>query len=230
MLLCVCVILLVASDRSFCLDEASLNDQWEQWKITHGKKYSNHEEEEHHRTIWEKNMLMIHMHNQEADQGKHSYKLQMNQLGDMDNLDNEILEEMSEIMDEYDLMSRKRILKAITEMMEETDRITRYHILKEMDEKMVQNVKISRYHVLDEMAEKMLKYSKMFKNHILTEMAEEMAESNMDLKLQILDALAVMLAEYNGISSYHQEHKDVKENVKKEDENNKLTSNKRDKK
>ncbi|KAK2845069.1 hypothetical protein Q5P01_011728 [Channa striata] len=75
MLLCVCVMLLVASDLSFGLHKASINDQWEQWKITHGKKYQSQDH-------WEKNMHIIHMHNQEAEQGKHSYKLQMNHLGD----------------------------------------------------------------------------------------------------------------------------------------------------
>ncbi|XP_067365685.1 cathepsin K-like isoform X1 [Channa argus] len=101
MLLRVCVILLVTSGLSFCLDETCLDDQWEQWKITYRRNYNQNQhktkeekiycsslqqienEEEHRRTIWKDNMRMIDIHNQEAEQGKHSYKLTMNHLGDM---------------------------------------------------------------------------------------------------------------------------------------------------
>ncbi|XP_053183653.1 procathepsin L-like [Scomber japonicus] len=80
MLLCVCMLLLVASDLGFCNNDTSLDDQWEQWKIKHGKQYY---EEEYRRTIWEENKLKIEAHNKEAEQGKHSYRLGMNSLGDM---------------------------------------------------------------------------------------------------------------------------------------------------
>ncbi|GLD53250.1 cathepsin L1-like protein [Lates japonicus] len=83
MLLCVSVMLLVvASDLGLCLDEADLDTQWEQWKTTYGKEYDDNEEE-YRKNIWKKNMRMIEVHNQEAEQGKHSYKLGMNQLGDL---------------------------------------------------------------------------------------------------------------------------------------------------
>ncbi|XP_067456527.1 cathepsin K-like [Thunnus thynnus] len=93
MLLCVCMLLLVASDLGFCLDEASLDNQWKQWKIKYGKEYNIRiYDEEYRRAIWEKNMLMIEAHNQEAEQGKHTYRLGMNLFGDMTS------EEMAEKM------------------------------------------------------------------------------------------------------------------------------------
>ncbi|XP_023280257.1 cathepsin K-like [Seriola lalandi dorsalis] len=101
MLLCACVILLVASDLGFCLDEADLDAQWEQWKNIYGKNYRNEpamivprslcftpvkdddDVEEHRKEIWKENMHTIEVHNREAEQGKHSYILGMNHLGDM---------------------------------------------------------------------------------------------------------------------------------------------------
>ncbi|XP_062279172.1 cathepsin K-like [Scomber scombrus] len=80
MLLCTSALLLVVSDLGFCQDEASLDDQWEQWKIKHGRHYN---EEEYRRAIWEENKLKIEAHNQEAEQGKHSYRMGMNFFGDM---------------------------------------------------------------------------------------------------------------------------------------------------
>ena len=41
------------------------------------------DEEGIRRAIWEKNMLMIAAHNDEAALGMHSYELGMNHLGDM---------------------------------------------------------------------------------------------------------------------------------------------------
>lgn len=41
------------------------------------------DEEGIRRAVWEKNMLMIEAHNQEAALGMHSYELGMNHLGDM---------------------------------------------------------------------------------------------------------------------------------------------------
>uniref|UniRef100_A0A670K807 Cathepsin L n=1 Tax=Podarcis muralis TaxID=64176 RepID=A0A670K807_PODMU len=38
---------------------------------------------DHRRTIWEENFQMIEEHNREASQGKHSYRMAMNHLGDL---------------------------------------------------------------------------------------------------------------------------------------------------
>ncbi|XP_035528700.1 cathepsin K [Morone saxatilis] len=82
MLQFVCVLLLAASALGH-LDEASLDAQWEQWKITHRKEYNGLDEEGIRRAVWEKNMRMIEAHNQEAALGMHSYEMGMNHLGDM---------------------------------------------------------------------------------------------------------------------------------------------------
>ncbi|KAG8009762.1 Cathepsin S [Nibea albiflora] len=82
MLPSVCVLLLAASALGH-FDEATLDAHWDQWKVTHGREYNGLGEEEIRRAIWEKNMLMIEAHNQEAALGMHSYELAMNHLGDM---------------------------------------------------------------------------------------------------------------------------------------------------
>lgn len=83
MLQFVCVLLLAASALGHQLDEAALDAQWEQWKITHRREYNGLDEEGIRRAIWEKNMRMIDAHNQEAALGIHTYELGMNHLGDM---------------------------------------------------------------------------------------------------------------------------------------------------
>ena len=47
------------------------------------------DEEGIRRAIWEKNMLMIDAHNQEAALGIHSFEMGMNHLGDMVSTDTE---------------------------------------------------------------------------------------------------------------------------------------------
>uniref|UniRef100_A0A667ZEY3 Cystein proteinase inhibitor protein salarin n=1 Tax=Myripristis murdjan TaxID=586833 RepID=A0A667ZEY3_9TELE len=82
MLPCVCVLLLAASTLGL-QDEATLDAQWEEWKLTHRKEYNGLVSEGMRRAIWVKNMRMIEAHNQEAALGLHSYELGMNHLGDM---------------------------------------------------------------------------------------------------------------------------------------------------
>ncbi|KAF3692402.1 Cathepsin K [Channa argus] len=79
---CLCVLLLATSALGH-LDEATLDAQWEQWKITYKKEYNGLDEQGIRRAIWEKNMRMIEAHNQEAALGMHTYELGMNHLGDM---------------------------------------------------------------------------------------------------------------------------------------------------
>uniref|UniRef100_A0A3Q1GZ89 Cathepsin K n=1 Tax=Anabas testudineus TaxID=64144 RepID=A0A3Q1GZ89_ANATE len=95
MLSCVCVLLLAASALAH-LDEVTLDAQWEQWKGTHSKEYNGLNEEGIRRAIWEKNMLMIEAHNQEAALGMHSYELGMNHLGDMTS--EEVVEKMTGLL------------------------------------------------------------------------------------------------------------------------------------
>ncbi|XP_053182262.1 cathepsin K-like [Scomber japonicus] len=92
MLPCVCVLLLVASALAH-LDEATLDAQWEQWKVTHRKEYNGLDEEGIRRAIWEKNARMIEAHNEEAALGIHSYEMGMNHLGDMTS--EEVVEKMT---------------------------------------------------------------------------------------------------------------------------------------
>ncbi|XP_026229273.1 cathepsin K-like isoform X2 [Anabas testudineus] len=82
MCLCLVLLLLLAVLYVNCsLKDETLDIQWEQWKIKYKKKYND--EEDYRRTIWEQNMYLIEVHNCEAEQGKHSYKLGMNYLTDM---------------------------------------------------------------------------------------------------------------------------------------------------
>ncbi|XP_056141933.1 cathepsin K [Lampris incognitus] len=93
MFLCACVLLLLTSALGHPLDEATLDAHWEQWKVTHRREYNGLDEEGIRRAIWEKNMLMIEAHNQEAALGMHSYELGMNHLGDMTS--EEVVEKMT---------------------------------------------------------------------------------------------------------------------------------------
>uniref|UniRef100_A0AAQ6IFD4 Cathepsin K n=1 Tax=Anabas testudineus TaxID=64144 RepID=A0AAQ6IFD4_ANATE len=193
MLLSICVILLAASKLSFCLDEVSLSAQWEEWKITYGKDYKDPDEEEYRRNIWEQNMYLIEVHNQEAKEGKHSYKLGMNHNGD------KVPEEMAEKMAEHNRMSRNHILKKMAEKMLENDRMARYEILKKIALKMAENDKIYRTHILEEIAEKMAEKSNILRHHVLKDMAEELMENDGILTNDILGELAKKMVENSKI-------------------------------
>ncbi|CAF0720178.1 unnamed protein product [Adineta steineri] len=58
------------------------NQQWKLWKNKHKKNYSDAEELVR-RTVWENNLKMIEEHNLQADLGVHTYRLGMNQYGDL---------------------------------------------------------------------------------------------------------------------------------------------------
>jgi len=62
----------------------SLNSHWESFKTTHKKNYQEHEEPVR-RIIWEQNLQKIHEHNMEADMGKHTYWLGLNEYADLTN-------------------------------------------------------------------------------------------------------------------------------------------------
>ncbi|XP_028985857.1 cathepsin K [Betta splendens] len=95
MLWCACAMLLAASALGH-LDPAALDAQWEQWKVAHGREYNGLDEEGVRRAVWEKNMLLIQAHNQEAALGLHSYELGMNHLGDMTS--EEVAEKMTGLL------------------------------------------------------------------------------------------------------------------------------------
>ncbi|XP_033958529.1 cathepsin S-like [Pseudochaenichthys georgianus] len=63
--------------------ESQLDGHWELWKKTHEKKYSNEVEDMHRRELWEKNLMLISIHNLEASMGLHTYDLSMNHMGDL---------------------------------------------------------------------------------------------------------------------------------------------------
>ncbi|XP_034097275.1 cathepsin S-like [Gymnodraco acuticeps] len=63
--------------------ESQLDGHWELWKKTHEKKYRNEVEDMHRRELWEKNLMLISMHNLEASMGLHTYDLSMNHMGDL---------------------------------------------------------------------------------------------------------------------------------------------------
>jgi len=75
-----------------------VNEQWETWKLQHGKSYGKNfygnnlvggpqesvsQEEMFRKKIWMENIAKIERHNRQAVEGKHSYHLAMNEWGDM---------------------------------------------------------------------------------------------------------------------------------------------------
>ncbi|XP_036619081.1 cathepsin L1-like [Trichosurus vulpecula] len=74
--------------------DQTLDAKWEQWKSQHGRNYGG-KEENWRRTMWEKNLRMIEMHNLEYSAGKHSFRMEMNKFGDMTN------EEFTQVMNGF---------------------------------------------------------------------------------------------------------------------------------
>ncbi|XP_061886389.1 cathepsin S-like [Entelurus aequoreus] len=72
----------VAAAATAMLD-GRLDEHWALWKKTHGKWYRGEVNERHRRGLWEKNLMMITLHNLEASMGARSFQLGMNSLGDM---------------------------------------------------------------------------------------------------------------------------------------------------
>uniref|UniRef100_A0A8C6YVN7 Cathepsin K n=1 Tax=Nothoprocta perdicaria TaxID=30464 RepID=A0A8C6YVN7_NOTPE len=62
--------------------ERALDARWELWKKSYGKQY-NGEVRLPRRLIWEKNLRYIEAHNVEHAQGRRTFELAMNHLGDM---------------------------------------------------------------------------------------------------------------------------------------------------
>ncbi|XP_070567461.1 procathepsin L-like [Ptychodera flava] len=78
-----------------------LNRGWELWKTTHGKVYTP-EEEVMRKQTWQQNMKMIHNHNTDYQNGKKSFRMAMNQFGDMET------GEFKSVMNGYKVRQRSR--------------------------------------------------------------------------------------------------------------------------
>ncbi|NWI91166.1 CATL1 protein, partial [Pitta sordida] len=88
--LCLCLGLVLGAPRL----DSDLDGHWQLWKSWHNKDY-HAREESWRRVVWEKNLKMIELHNLDHTLGKHSYKLGMNQFGDMTS------EEFRQLMNGY---------------------------------------------------------------------------------------------------------------------------------
>ncbi|XP_007474806.3 cathepsin S-like [Monodelphis domestica] len=77
-------LLLLCWGLSYCFStkDPKLDSEWESWKTTYGKNYSE-KEESFRRGVWEKNLKFINDHNRLHKEGKITYYLGMNAFGDM---------------------------------------------------------------------------------------------------------------------------------------------------
>jgi cathepsin L len=80
MLRLVCVVLCLGVALGL---DRQLDSLWETYKLTHNKQYGHAKEEGLRRVIWERHVQLIEHHNLEADMGKHTYWLGMNEYGDL---------------------------------------------------------------------------------------------------------------------------------------------------
>ncbi|XP_024115671.1 cathepsin K [Oryzias melastigma] len=60
-----------------------VNRLWEEWKHKHDKSYRNQTELSFRRAVWEKNLNLVMIHNQNVSMGNHSFTLGLNHLSDM---------------------------------------------------------------------------------------------------------------------------------------------------
>jgi cathepsin L len=58
-------------------------EEWQTWKVAHGKEYPNETEEKFRMKIYMENKAMVEKHNHKAHKGQHSYFLKMNHFGDL---------------------------------------------------------------------------------------------------------------------------------------------------
>ncbi|XP_074542362.1 cathepsin K-like [Halichoeres trimaculatus] len=78
-----CALLLLASLDLSHSSSSALNKLWAEWKVNHSKVYDNETEAVFRRAVWEKNVLLVLRHNQEASAGEHSFTMGLNHLADM---------------------------------------------------------------------------------------------------------------------------------------------------
>ncbi|XP_068179515.1 cathepsin S-like [Antennarius striatus] len=72
-----------AAEATAATFDCHLNDHWELWKQTYGRKYQNQAEDSRRRALWEANLRRISIHNLEETMGRQSFKVAMNHLGDL---------------------------------------------------------------------------------------------------------------------------------------------------
>lgn len=75
------ITLLISCVSSATVLDPALDNEWNNYKISHRKDYA--ENELVRRIIWEANMRYINQHNVEAKNGGHNFTLGMNKFGDM---------------------------------------------------------------------------------------------------------------------------------------------------
>jgi len=79
--------------------DVTLNQQWNLWKQTNNKQYSNAEEQVR-RVTWESNLKIVQEHNLEADLGVHTFWLGMNAYADL------TINEFVKVMNGYNVTMR----------------------------------------------------------------------------------------------------------------------------
>ncbi len=75
------LVALIACASAASIFDVTMDVHWSNYKAVHGKNYGK--EETVRRLIWEANMKYINQHNEEADNGVHTFTLAMNKYGDM---------------------------------------------------------------------------------------------------------------------------------------------------
>ncbi|XP_067004458.2 cathepsin L [Anabrus simplex] len=79
-LVVICTILGVSQALSF---SELVRQEWNTYKLEHGKRYSNPREEQLRMEIFMENKMKIAKHNEKFEKGEVSYKMGLNQYGDM---------------------------------------------------------------------------------------------------------------------------------------------------
>jgi len=77
-----CLVGLISVSQAVSFYELVLNE-WETFKVVHGKKYDTEMEEKFRMKIYMENKQKVEKHNFQAVEGKHTYHLKMNMYGDM---------------------------------------------------------------------------------------------------------------------------------------------------
>ncbi|XP_030829120.1 cathepsin L1 [Strongylocentrotus purpuratus] len=80
-------VLLVAACvvSSLSMSFTDFDEDWNEWKNEHGKRYLSDEEEASRRLIWQKNLDIVIKHNLKYDLGHFTYDLGINQFADLQN-------------------------------------------------------------------------------------------------------------------------------------------------